>query len=636
MANSGGNTGNGTIFKIDAFGQRTTLVHFTGTSGENRGGNPVAGLVLAGDGNFYGTTLWGGTDNLGTIFRMTPEGVYTVLVDFTGSNGAKPWSRLTVGPDGSLYAVTGEGGSSGLGVFFRLTTAGVYTKLADFTGVGGAYPGSYSSSPLTLGPDGNFYATQFSGGNNDYGTIYQMTPSGVMTILKHLDASSGGWPCGAPAFGPDGSIYGMTNDGGTSDFGTIYKITNPTTPASSVFSKLIDFSGTSGANRGAWPLGTMFYAPDGYFYGATNSGGTADMGTLFKMTTGGIMTVLTDFKGAGSGVDSGGWPYNDEFTLASDGRLYGITNVGGRQGGGLVYRIEISVPEIAVSGNGENIANNDATPSATDHTQLGQAPVASGSITRSFTITNAGSADLTLGTVSITGANAGDFTVSTAPATTVSAGNSTTLSISFDPSATGSRVAQVTFSNNDPDENPFTFSISGTGNTPPVFAGMTLDTVQGKVTVIDEAKILVRASDVDGTTVSITGFSTTSAQGATIARSGGFITWTPSPVFTGTDTFTVTLSDGTSTVQGTITLNVAADPGLNPANPPQLNFQPGGALRIAFFGIPGRTYGIQRSTDLANWTQIAAPSAGAQGSITFDDPSPPSGGAFYRIIFPAE
>lgn len=458
MANSGGNTGNGTIFKIDAFGQRTTLVHFTGTSGAYRGGNPVAGLVLAGDGNFYGTTLWGGTNNLGAVFRMTPAGVYTVLVDFTGGNGSKPWSRLCVAPDGNMYAVTAEGGANGFGVAFRITTGGTYTKLFDFTSVGGANPGAYNSSPFTVGPDGLLYSSQFNGGNNDCGTIYKMTTEGVMTVLAHLDNNTGAGPCGASTFGPDGFIYLMTNYRGAQDVGTMLKISTTGT-----ITKLFDFTNGAGENRGAWPSGTLFFAPDGFFYGTTNSGGANDMGTLFKMTTAGVMTIITDFKGAGSGIESGGWPYQDEFTLASDGRLYGMTNVGGRQGGGLVYRIEMPAPEIAVSGNSIDITNNDSTPSPADHTDFGQVSVASGTVVRTFTIANTGTVNLTLGTVSITGANAGDFTVTTMPATTVAAASSTTLGITFDPSARGARTAQVSFSTNDATENPFTFTIAGTG-----------------------------------------------------------------------------------------------------------------------------------------------------------------------------
>lgn len=623
----GGTADGGTIFKIDALGRRTVLVSFTGNAGANRGSAPIAGLVLAGDGNFYGTTLWGGASNLGTVFRMTPAGVHTTLVDFSGNSGAfpgaHPWCRLTVGPDGHLYAVTAEGGSNGVGVAFRITTDGVFTKLFDFTGVGGANPGSYSSAPFTLGPDGMLYSAQFSGGNNDYGTIYKMTTSGVMTVLVHLDTNTGGWPCGGLTFGPDSLLYGMTNDGGANDLGSVFKVTTTGT-----FTKLFDFTGISGANRGAFPLGTMFYAPDGFFYGATNSGGNHDKGTLFKMTTGGVMTVLTDFKGAGTGIESGGWPYNDEFALGRDGQLYGMTNVGGRQGGGLVYRIQMPVPEIAVSGNGQDIANNNATPSLIDHTSFGQIAVASGNVPRIFTIANTGGADLTLGTMTISGANAGDFTVSTPPSSLVAAGSSTTISISFDPSTTGDRTAQLSINTNDPDESPFTFAIAGTGNSPPTFAGTTINTVQASSLTISEATIRSNTSDADSQTLTITVVPTTSTGGFALVRSGSNIVWTPSLTFVGTDTFAVTISDGFATIQGTITIMVAADRALGSPSTLQVSLGSGNVANLSLTGVPGRVYGIQRSTNLVDWTQIAAPTANGLGALTFDDPTPPTPRAF--------
>lgn len=291
---------------------------------------------------------------------------------------------------------------------------------------------------------------------------------------------------------------------------------------------------------------------------------------------------------------------------------------------------------VRVTGNGQPIANNDSTPSLNDLTDFGQTAPDSGSVTQSFTIQNTGASVLTLGTVSITGAHAGDFTVTTAPSTTLASGASTTLDITFDPTALGVRTAQVSFTTSSPDETPFTFAISGTGNTPPVFNDMTINTVQGKVTAINEAKILLRVTDPDGQPLSIVGVWGSSFEGASISRSGGFISYSPPPGFVGTDGFYVTVSDGFTTVDGLILINVAADPGLNPNNPPQLTPIAGGAMRLGFNGIPGRVYGIQRSTDLSTWTQIATPTASSTGAVTIDDPSPPEGSAFYRIIFPAQ
>ena len=637
----GGNADLGTVFKIDATGNRITLVHFSGVSGASRGARPQAGLVLASDGNFYGSTTEGGANDMGTLFRLTPAGVLTTLVDFTGNGatnkGAWCSTRLVQGPDGHLYGMGNGGGAGDYGTIFRMTLAGELTTLIEFTAGGGSNPGAWPIGALTLGPDGIFYGMTNSGGTNDKGTIFKFDPeTNAMTVLVNFTLTGtgqnrGGWPWGGLTFGSDGALYGLTNYGGLNNFGTIFK----TTPSGDI-TTLVDFTGTAGAARGAYPVSTLFAAPDGFLYGTVNKGGNNDRGVLFKMTTGGAITPLVDFKGQGVGIEGGAWPYMDEFVLGQDRQLYGMTNVGGRQGGGMVYRIEMPVPDITVSGNGQNIANNDSTPSETDHTNFGETPVASGSVTRSFTIANSGALDLTLGAVNITGANAEDFTISTTPANTVAAGGSTTLGITFEPSAKGLRAALVIVGTNDPDEAPFSFAISGNGNSPPSFIGLTIDTVQGNVTAIDEATILLNASDVDGDTVSITGFSATSAQGATITRAGGLITWTPSPVFIGGDTFTVTLSDGMSTAQGTITLSVAADPGLNPNNRPQLTAQPGGVIRLAFSGVPGRVYGIQRSTNLKTWTQIAAPTANAQGGVSFDDSSPPQDWAFYRIIFPAE
>lgn len=120
-------------------------------------------------------------------------------------------------------------------------------------------------------------------------------------------------------------------------------------------------------------------------------------------------------------------------------------------------------PEIVLSGNSTNIADGDATPATADHTDFGSVSATSGTVTRTFTVTNTGTANLTLGTVTVGGANAADFAVTTQPGSPVTPGNNTTFQITFDPSAAGLRAATLSFSNNDADENPFDFSIQGTG-----------------------------------------------------------------------------------------------------------------------------------------------------------------------------
>ncbi|HMP76150.1 MAG TPA: choice-of-anchor D domain-containing protein [Kiritimatiellia bacterium] len=128
----------------------------------------------------------------------------------------------------------------------------------------------------------------------------------------------------------------------------------------------------------------------------------------------------------------------------------------------------VSAPEIAVSGNGNNIADGSVAPAISNHTDFGSASVAGGTVTRTYTITNSGTANLTLGTVTTSGTHAADFIVTAQPSSPVTPGGSTTFQVQFDPSATGTRSATVSFTNNDADENPFNFAIQGTGTAPEI------------------------------------------------------------------------------------------------------------------------------------------------------------------------
>ncbi|WP_035631461.1 choice-of-anchor D domain-containing protein, partial [Flavobacterium sp. CF136] len=125
-------------------------------------------------------------------------------------------------------------------------------------------------------------------------------------------------------------------------------------------------------------------------------------------------------------------------------------------------------PEINVKGNGTSIVDGDATPSATDHTDFGSQSICSGTIVRTFTIQNTGPGVLTISSVSISGTNAADFTVTTAPASSVTPSGTTTFQVTFNPSASGSRIATIAISNNDSNEAVYDFAIQGTGIDPEV------------------------------------------------------------------------------------------------------------------------------------------------------------------------
>ena len=173
----------------------------------------------------------------------------------------------------------------------------------------------------------------------------------------------------------------------------------------------------------------------------------------------------------------------------------------------------------------------------------------------------------------------------------------------------------------------------------PAFAGMSVSTVKDAPVDILLAKILAKSSDPEGGEVTIGGVTAATAQGGTAVLGATAITYTPADGFTGADTITFTLGDGIGTINHTIAVTVSEDPLFtSPANGPTITPLTGGGQRLAFHGIPGRTYGIQRSTTMepGSWTQIAAVTAAENSTVTFDDSSPPQPAAFYRITFPAE
>lgn len=245
---SAGAFGWGTIFRLTPDGFLTTLYSFTtpDTNNHNYDGlSPGSELVEGKDGNFYGTTTQGGDYNGGTVFKITPTGGFTTLLSFNGTNGWSPVGGLVLGKDGNFYGTTEEGSPSGIlgfspGVVFRLTTNGVLTVLHYFTGYDGAEP----VGTLIQGSDGNFYGTTQSGGhvkgNFGYslGTVFQIKTNGTLTTLYAFNGADGQKPKGALLQGTNGSLYGATSYGGlnyseanpiNSGYGTIFRIIIPPT-----------------------------------------------------------------------------------------------------------------------------------------------------------------------------------------------------------------------------------------------------------------------------------------------------------------------------------------------------------------------------------------------------------------------
>jgi uncharacterized repeat protein (TIGR03803 family) len=212
----GGNqSGWGTIFKVTPEGVLTTLHQFDFTDGAQ----PYAGVILATDGNFYGTTYSGGAWGGGNIYKISLQGKFTVVYNL-GSQAydpSRPVTALVQGNDGSLYGTTPFGGStSNLGAIFKLTPAGVFSTLYAFSGPDGYSPGG----PMVRATDGNLWGTT-AYNTTGQGTIFKITPSGMLTTVQVFDGADGAMPVSLIQ-DTNGKFYGSTNLGGNSALGTVF------------------------------------------------------------------------------------------------------------------------------------------------------------------------------------------------------------------------------------------------------------------------------------------------------------------------------------------------------------------------------------------------------------------------------
>jgi len=248
---------------------------------------------------------------------------YTQLHNFDwhkeGANPAGP-ALLAQGLDGSLYG-TLDTQLSHPGTVFNYQLTGIVGDLYDFLG---KPDGNTPQSGLSFGWDGNFYGTTVLGGTSNAGTVFQER-DGVVTILYNFtDGPDGAHPWAPPIQAPDGNIYGVTDNG--TNQGRAYKI-NPSTLAFSVI-----------ATAPSETIAPLILGTDGNLYGTTPNGGTFNQGTVFRLTTKGVLKILYSFGGAGTDGRNPAGPV----LQAADGKLYGTTNWGGANGFGSVFVMSTS------------------------------------------------------------------------------------------------------------------------------------------------------------------------------------------------------------------------------------------------------------------------------------------------------
>ena len=360
-----GANGDGTVFKITPSGTLITLHSFAGADGENS----MAELMQGFDGNFYGTTFDGGANDdpscvfggyvgCGTVFKITPGGSLSTLYNFCSQahcfDGSNPDASLVQGSDGNLYGTTSGGGTSCCGTVFKITPDGTLATLYSFCSLQNCADGEFPRS-LVRGTDGNFYGTTNAGGtsnncqspSNGCGTVFKITPQGMLTTLHSFDDTDGCYPQAGLVQGTDGNFYGTTSQGGiggycgiTGGSGTIFKIT-----AGGILTTLYSFCSKANCADGMLPYGALVQATDGNFYGTTNGGGDGNCGgcgTVFTITPGGALTTLHSFCSLANCAD-GVLPYGT-LVQATDGTFHGTTyEGGGTHDAGTVFNLDVGI-----------------------------------------------------------------------------------------------------------------------------------------------------------------------------------------------------------------------------------------------------------------------------------------------------
>ncbi len=327
---SGGSASGGTIYRINKDGTGYVVLWTFVLS--SIGVNPNS-LIEGTDGSLYGTTTRGGPQNVGVIFKINKDGSgYTVLKTFSGGSDGKAAVGLIEGPGGALYGTTGSGGASGFGVVFKLNNDGSnFSVLKTF---GGGVDGSAPRGPLLFGTDGVLYGTTSTGGITNRGTLFRLNADGTgHAVIKNFagDTTESGAPSAQLKEDVTGTLYGITTAYGPGGRGSVFRINKDGTS----FGVVKTFTGGT-ADGGFLPFqNAPVSINNGVVYGVTQLGGPGGRGLMFRINSsdGTNFTVLKNFGGPDGSF------LMTSVTEGPDGVLYGVTYLGGSSNNGTIFKV---------------------------------------------------------------------------------------------------------------------------------------------------------------------------------------------------------------------------------------------------------------------------------------------------------
>ncbi|HTB06957.1 MAG TPA: choice-of-anchor tandem repeat GloVer-containing protein [Bacteroidia bacterium] len=384
MAGYGGVNNQGALFSFNPRNNQDSLL----VSFDYTGYNPHGDLLLDTVKNLlYGTNQFGGAYSFGSAFQYNiTKGTDSVIINFNDTNGANIYSSF-VKRNGILYLLTNQNaclGSNGPGLILSYNPAtginnivhhfvfsatennpysthltyysatGLYYGLSNGGGIyngGTIYSydpitqmdkvlfsfndtiGAYPFGSLSICPsNGLLYGTTEQGGINGSGTIFKFDPStGITSLSASLASATGYYAYGSLTYCPaNGLLYGITFQGGLNGYGALYSL-DPTTDS---YSDIIDFSGIDGK----YSIGSLTYNPgNGMFYGMSNQGGVNSIGDIFMFNpianTDSLLHSFDNYTGA--------YPASDVTIDPSDTLLYGVTESGGVNNDGVIFRYNI-------------------------------------------------------------------------------------------------------------------------------------------------------------------------------------------------------------------------------------------------------------------------------------------------------